>query len=70
MSPKITISKGERVVEIVLTDEQAQLAAEFLNRGRTDVLVDPKTRRPYPASGETAEKIFTLGKELHNAGRK
>jgi len=70
MSPKITISKGERqIAEIEIDDRAALLIARTLRTEVTDNLIGPKTRQPYPDEKRIADQLFELGKKLFDASK-
>ena len=64
MSPKVTISKGERVIEADLSDRQARLVAGMLNKGARDYV---SISNAHPEAIKDAAKIIELETSLLEA---
>mgnify|MGYP001578199272 CR=1 FL=1 len=69
MSPKIVVSKGERIMEVNLSDRAAKLAARVLWEEVKNNLTDPETRRYYPDEIEVIEELLELGKSLRETSQ-
>jgi len=64
MSPKITISQGERQTEVELSDGEIHHVLKALEDYSVNRLIDPKTRQPYETEAPTDEKLRDLRKAI------
>lgn len=62
--PRITISHGEKVIEVELDEKTTGQVVEALRRHINVNLIDPETRTAYPGEVDAEKQITTLGKAL------
>lgn len=67
--PKVTISKGERQIEVELDERTTEHVVEALRAHTVKNLIDPKTRTVYVGEVELEKQIADLGKALLNLNK-
>jgi len=68
--PKVTVSIGERQIQVELDERTTRQVLEALSNYRNNNLIDPQTRQPYAGKAKSDEQISELGKALLGKGPK
>jgi len=64
MLPKITISQGERQIEVNLSDRELHHVLDSLNYYSANKLINPRTGEPYESQVTAEAKLTELGESI------